>query len=337
MSDYAPLLRRLIGGEHLAEAECAELIGAAMDGTRSPAQTAGLLVAMAAKGESAQEILGAARAMRSRATHVEHGLDRVLDIVGTGGDGANTINLSTLAALVCAAAGVPVAKHGNRAASSACGSADVLEAAGFPLDLSPARAAGMLRAAGFTFLFAPRYHPAMREVAPVRRELGVRTIFNVLGPLANPARATYCVVGTARLDQVELLGEVLRALGVRRGAVIHASTGMDEIAGDAPTHVYSFDPEGARRWSLDPAAFGIDVPPAALAGGSVAACVEAFFAILGGERSPRSDVVALNAALGLVVAEAEPSLEAALARARGLLASGAALAAFERAKAFAHV
>ncbi len=157
--------------------------------------------------------------MRERSLHVDHGLPMVVDVVGTGGDNANTINISTMAALVVAAAGVPVAKHGNRAASSACGSADVLEASGMAIDVEPERAAHMLHEAGFTFMFAPRYHPAMKNVAPVRRELGVRTIFNVLGPLTNPARATHQVVGVARPEHLELVGDVLRGLGraSRRG------------------------------------------------------------------------------------------------------------------------
>ncbi len=210
MTAYVPLLRRAIAGDDLSEPEAAGLVGAAMDGSFTQVQVAGILVAIAVKGEAVAEIVGAARAMRERSLHVEHGLDTVLDIVGTGGDGANTINISTMAALCVAAAGIPVAKHGNRAASSVCGSADVLEAAGLNLDVSPGVAAAMLRGAGFTFMFAPRYHPAMKNVAPVRRELGVRTIFNVLGPLANPARATHQIVGVSREELLEPVGEVLR-------------------------------------------------------------------------------------------------------------------------------
>jgi anthranilate phosphoribosyltransferase len=335
MTAYVPLLRRAIAGDDLSEPEAAGLVGAAMDGSFSPVQVAGILIAIAGKGEAVAEIVGAARAMRERSLHVEHGLDIVLDIVGTGGDGANTINISTMAALCVAASGIPVAKHGNRAASSACGSADVLEAAGLDLDVSPERAAAMLRGAGFTFMFAPRYHPAMKNVAPIRRELGVRTIFNILGPLTNPARATHQIVGVSREELLEPVGEVLRALGVKRGAVVHATNGLDEVAGDAPTHVYAFDETGARRWLLDPAALGIDTPLAEIVAGSVDGCKEAFFSILGGERSRRADVVALNAALALHAAGFEPRLEDALERARSVLASGAALDTFHRAKEFA--
>jgi anthranilate phosphoribosyltransferase len=332
--DYAPLLRRLITGGHLSQTESAELIGAIMDGIFTPAQGAGLLVALAAKGEHVDEITGAARAMRERSVRVDHGLSDVIDVVGTGGDGANTINVSTMAALVVAAAGVPVAKHGNRAASSACGSADVLEATGFAIEMTPQRAAEMLRGANFTFMFAPRYHPAMRNVGPIRRELGVRTIFNVLGPLTNPAGATTALVGVSRAELVPVLGEVLRSLGVRRGAIVHGENGIDEVAGDCKTLVYSFDQRDARSWRIDPLELGVDVPLAEIVGGSVEACKDAFLSILGGERSSRAQVVALNAALALQTAGVEPTLEAALERARGILSSGEALRTYERAKRY---
>ena len=306
-----------------------------MDGEISPSQGAGLLVALAVRGEDVDEIVGAARAMRERSLHVEHGLPEVVDVVGTGGDGANTINISTMAALVTAAAGVPVAKHGNRAASSACGSADVLEATGLPIDLSPERAAHMLREANFTFMYAARYHPAMKNVGPIRRELGVRTIFNVLGPLTNPARATVQIVGVARPELLEPLARVLAELGVRRGAVVYGENGIDEVAGDVPTTVYAFNGAQGKRWSLDPAAYGVATPLAALVGRSVDEARDAFLAILGGERSPRANVVALNAALVLHTVGTEPTMEAALERARSILASGAALRTYERAKELA--
>jgi anthranilate phosphoribosyltransferase len=333
--EFAQLLRRLIAGARLSQAESAELIGAIMDGELSPSQGAGLLVALAVRGEDVDEIAGAARAMRERSLHVEHGLPEVVDVVGTGGDGANTINISTMAALVTAAAGVPVAKHGNRAASSACGSADVLEATGLPIDLSPERAARMLRDANFTFMYAPRYHPAMKNVGPIRRELGVRTIFNVLGPLTNPARASVQIVGVARPELLEPLARVLGELGVRRGAVVYGENGIDEVAGDVPTTVYSFNGASGKRWSLDPAHYGIATPLAAIVGRSVDEACDAFLAILGGEHSPRADVVALNAALVLHTVGTEPTMEAALERARSILVSGAALKTYERAKELA--
>jgi anthranilate phosphoribosyltransferase len=334
--DFAPLLRRLIAGEHLSEEDSAAMMGCIMDGSFTSVQSAGLLTALAIKGERTPEVVGAARAMRDRALHVDHGLPLVIDVVGTGGDGANTINISTIAALVVAAADVPVAKHGNRAASSACGSADVLEAQGMAIDVEPQRAATMLREAGFTFMFAPRYHPAMKNVAPVRRELGVRTIFNVLGPLTNPAHATHQVVGVARPELMELMGDVLRGLGVKAGAVVHASSGIDEVGGEGPTTVYSFDEGESRRWTLEPESYGIRTPLEQIRGGSVDACGSAFERILSGEQSPRADVVALNAALVLTVCKRTANLKEGLELARTLLQEGRAAAVFQRAKQFSH-
>ncbi len=330
------LLRRVIAREDLTAQEAALVIGAVFDGDISAVQTAGLLVALAAKGERIEEITGAARAMRDRALHVEHTVPMVADIVGTGGDGAHTINVSTMAALVVAAAGVPVAKHGNRAASSACGSADVLEAAGFHCDIAPERSAALLAQIGFTFLFAPRYHPAMRNVGPTRRELGVRTIFNVLGPLTNPARATHMVVGVSREGLLEPMARVLRDLGTQAAAVVHAESGIDEVSGDGLTAVHSFDGDGERTWSIDPAQFGVHATLDALRVHSVDTARDAFLSILGGERSPRADVVALNAGLGLLVCGKAATLREGVDAARAVLASGAALAVFERAKELSH-
>jgi anthranilate phosphoribosyltransferase len=333
---YAPLLRRLIAGERLSETDAASMIGEIMDGSFTAVQSAGLLTALAINGEALEEVVGAARAMRDRSLHVEHGLPMVVDVVGTGGDNANTINISTMTALTVAAAGIPVAKHGNRAASSACGSADVLEAEGMAIDVDPERAAASLRETGFTFMFAPRYHPAMKNVAPVRRELGVRTIFNVLGPLTNPARATHQVVGVAREQHIELMGDVLRGLGVRAGAVVHAASGIDEVGGEGPTTVYTFDEGESRRWTIEPEQFGIRAPIDAIRGGSVEACKTAFESILSGERSPRADVVALNAGLVFTVCSRTRDLKEGLELARSLLQEGRAAAVFERAKQFSY-
>jgi anthranilate phosphoribosyltransferase len=313
------------------------MIGEIMDGSFTAVQAAGLLAALASKGEAIDEVVGAARAMRERSLHVEHNLRIVVDVVGTGGDNANTINISTMAALTVAAAGVPVAKHGNRAASSACGSADVLEAEGLAIDVEPERAQTMLREANFTFMFAPRYHPAMKNVAPVRRELGVRTVFNVLGPLTNPARATHQVVGVAREEQIQLVGDVLRGLGVRGGAVVHASSGIDEVGGEGPTTVYAFDEGESRRWTLNPEEYGIRAPLESIRGGSVQSCREAFERILSGEQSPRADVVALNAGVAFSVCGRTRDLKEGIELARTLLREGRAAAVFERAKQFSHV
>lgn len=328
-ADYVPLLRRVLGGEDLTSSEMAEVIGAIMDETLSPVRSAALLAALAAKGETVAEVVGAARAMRERSVRVEHGLPLVLDIVGTGGDNSHTINISTAAAFIVAGCGVPVGKHGNRAASSTCGSADVLEAVGVKLDASPDDAARGLRAHNIAFLFAQRHHPSMRAVAPIRRELGVRTVFNVLGPLTNPAGANRQLVGVARAEHVTLVADALRALGAEAGAVVHGEDGLDEISGESPTDVVQFDRGGVRRWTLDPARHGVRASRAEIRGGDVASNARALLAILDGERSPRADLVSLNAALALVVAGEAVDIDDGLARARTSVDTGRARAALD--------
>jgi len=330
MNEYRSLLRALIARRDLDAEQMAYAIGAMMDATWSAVQAGAFLAALAVKGETAAEVVGAAEAMRARSLHVEHDLATVVDTCGTGGDGANTINVSTAAGFVLAGCGLPVAKHGNRAASSRCGSADVLEACGIEISVSPEQARAQLERDRFTFLFAPSYHPAAKEVAPVRRELGVRTIFNILGPLANPARATEQVVGVASPDHLELVGQALAQLGSRAGAVVHAQSGIDEVAGDAPTLVHQFGPDGTRRWTLDPASVGISAPLDALRGGDPSENAAALRAILEGERSPRAEVVALNAALVLVVARRAADLGEGLDLARTSLRGGGALDVFDR-------
>jgi anthranilate phosphoribosyltransferase len=329
MTDYPALLRRVLAGEHLTAGEMAETVGAIMDETLSPVRAAALLAALAAKGETVDEVVGAARAMRDRSVRVEHDLPYVLDIVGTGGDGAHTINISTAAAFVVAGCGVPVAKHGNRAASSLCGSADVLEALGVRIDRPPEVSARALREDGITFLFAQRHHPAMRAVGPIRAELGVRTIFNILGPLTNPAGAQRQMIGVARHEQVELMAQALRALGAQSGAVIHGEDGLDEISGDAPTTVVQFDRRGVRRWSLDPARYGVRASREQIRGGDARTNAAALLAIVDGERSPRADLVLLNAALALVVAGEAVDLDDGMARARTAVDTGRARAALD--------
>jgi anthranilate phosphoribosyltransferase len=328
VSAYASLLRALISRHDLDRDTIAGAIGAIMDADWTSAQAGAFLAALATKGETAEEVLGAALAFRERALHVEHALPIVADTCGTGGDGAQTINISTAVAFVVAACGIPVAKHGNRSASSKCGSADVLEASGIDIQAGPDDARRSLEQHGFAFLYAQTYHPAMRAVGPVRRELGVRTVFNVLGPLANPARASHQVIGVAVPHHLELVGGALQALGAERGAVVHARSGVDEVVGDAPTDVYQIAPSGVRRWTLEPSEFGIRASADDIRGGDVAFNLAALRAILEGERSPRADVVALNAALAFVVFERAASLAEGLALARATLARGAAAALF---------
>ncbi len=333
MNDFPALLRTVLAGQSLSAEESARVIGGIMDETISPVRTAALFAALAAKGESADEIVGAARAMRERVVRVEHGLPMVVDIVGTGGDGAGTINISTAAALVVAGCGVPVAKHGNRAASSLCGSADVLEALGVEIERSPEESARLLREANIAFLFARRHHPATRAVGPVRTELGVRTIFNILGPLTNPAGANRQVVGVAQERHLVLLAEALQELGSDAAAVVHSASGLDEIAGEGPSYVVQFDAAGMRRWTLHPADYGVHAPLDAIRGGDVAFNVGALTAILAGERSPRADLVALNAALALVVAGVAEDINDGMSRARAAITSGAARAALDALRA----
>jgi anthranilate phosphoribosyltransferase len=329
MEDFPQLLRRLLQGGTMSAAESAATVGAIIDETITSAQAAGLLIALAARGETIEEVIGAATAMRQRAVRVDHQLPLVIDIVGTGGDGTQSINISTAAALVVAGAGIPVAKHGNRAASSACGSADVLEALGVPLDRNPAAAAELLSVHRIAFLFAPQYHPAMKAAGGLRRELGVRTIFNLLGPLCNPAGAHRQLVGVFGEAQVDLVAEAMQGLGAEEGAVVHSASGMDEVAGDGPTWVAQFSREGSRRWVLHPEDHGVRASLDDLRGGDARTNAELILAILRGERSPRADVVALNASLALVVAGAAGDVDEGLALARASISSGAAMAALE--------
>jgi anthranilate phosphoribosyltransferase len=318
----------------LSQTEAADLVGAIMDGAVTPNQAAGILVALASRGEDHDEITGAASAMRKRCIALEHALPALVDIVGTGGDGKGTINISTMAAIVVAAAGIPVAKHGNRAASSACGSADVLEAAGMPVALTPQTCGRMLQEANFTFLFAPAFHPSMKAVANVRRDLGVPTIFNLLGPLTNPARPTHQIVGVATSEAMAAVSRVFESTGTL-GVVLRGSTGLDEVEGDAITECIEFSGAGPIARRIDPADFGMCVKSEELAGPTLEACLEAFTSILSGERSGRSDVVALNAAVAIASVRSLNSLGEALALARDVLASGKALKTFERAREIA--
>jgi len=309
--------------------ESASALGAIFDEEMTTNQAAALLIALASRGETTEEVIGGATAMRQRARRVDHQLPLVLDIVGTGGDGTGSINISTAAALVVAGAGVTVAKHGNRAASSACGSADVLEALGVPLDRDPEEAAELLTSDRIAFLFAPRYHPAMKAVASLRRELGVRTIFNLLGPLCNPAGAQRQLVGVFGEAQMELVAEAMQGLGIEAGMVVHSASGMDEVSGEGPTWVAQFGPDGGSRWVLDPEKYGVRASMDQLRGGDAVTNAELILAILRGERSPRADVVALNAAVALMLAGAAGDLDEGMALARTSIRSGAALEALD--------
>lgn len=322
---WADVLTRVLRGEDLAEDEAAEVMGALMRGEGETAEVAGLLVALAAKGEAPSEIAGFVRAMLEAAEPIEVE-GSLVDTCGTGGDRSGTFNISTVAALVVAAAGQPVAKHGNRAASSTCGSADLLEAFGLDLELAAEHVATTLRELGIGFLFARRFHPAMRHVAPVRAQLGVRTVFNVLGPLSNPAGAEHQVVGVTDERTAQVMAEALARLGRRHALVLRGDDGLDELSTTGPSRVWEVVDGRVRRWELDPARLGI--APATLAdlqGGDIADNVAIAEEVLGGEPGPRADIVALNAAAALYAADHVDDLAAGLARAREVLASGEAL------------
>lgn len=324
---WADVLTRVLAGEDLDEDEAAAVMGALMRGEAEPAQIAGLLVALAAKGECPAEIAGFVRAMVEVAEPIDVEVDGgLVDTCGTGGDRAGTFNISTVAALVVAAAGQPVAKHGNRAASGVCGSADLLEAFGIDLELSPEQVATTLRELNIGFLFARRFHPAMRHVAPVRAQLGVRTVFNVLGPLCNPAGAQHQVVGVADATLGEVIAEALARLGKRHALVFRGHDGLDELTTTGPSQVWEVVDGRVHRWRLDPG--GLGVAPATLAdlqGGDVAANVAIAESVLSGEPGPKADIVALNAAAALYAAERVDDLAAGLEQARQVLASSAAL------------
>jgi anthranilate phosphoribosyltransferase len=272
-----------------------------MDGEATPGQLGGLLLALRMRGETVDELTGFAIAMRERVLPVT-APDGAIDTCGTGGDGSRTFNISTAAALVVAAAGVPVAKHGNRAMSSATGSADVLEALGIPIDLQPSEAAEALRRDCFAFLFAPSYHPAMRHAGPVRRELGVPTAFNLLGPMTNPAAVRRQVIGVADPSAANKVAHVLFGLGVDRALVVHGA-GVDELPLDGTGVAYDVSPSGVRRRRVDSSALGLmRAASSELRGGDAAANARIIEAVLDGATGPRRDVVLLNAGAALLVA-----------------------------------
>jgi anthranilate phosphoribosyltransferase len=333
MSDQVrAALAAVVEGKRLSMDEARGAMGSVMDGEATPAQLAALLVALRMRGETVEELAGFAAAMRERVVRVV-APDGAVDTCGTGGDGSNTFNISTAAALVVAAAGVPVAKHGNRAITSACGSADVLEALGVATDLSAEEAGDALRTDGFAFLFAPGYHPAMKHAGPTRREIGVRTAFNLIGPMTNPAGARRQVVGVGDPVAAPKLAEVLRLLGSEHALVVHGR-GVDELPLDGTGVLYDVTPDGVTRHEVVAADLGLTPAPIeALAGGTPkenAALVEA---VLAGRPGPRRDVVQLNAAAAFVAAGRAADLRAGIALAAETIESGAAMELLARLRA----
>jgi anthranilate phosphoribosyltransferase len=321
-------IARLLDGHDLTRNEACETMRTIMRGEATPAQIAGFLVALRAKGETADEIAGCAEAMREHVLRVNPQRSDLVDIVGTGGDGANTYNISTAAALVAAGAGAAIAKHGNRAASSASGAADVLEALGFQLELPPARIEQSIDELGFGFLFAQAHHPAMKHAAPIRRELATRTVFNVLGPLTNPAGARALMLGVYSPALTRTLAEALVQLGTERAYVVHGAAGIDELSPCGPNLVCEVENGTVREYELDPADLGVErCDPAELRGADPASNAVALRAVLSGEDGGghRSAVI-LNAAGGIAAAGHAESLREGIVRAREAIDSGAAAA-----------
>jgi anthranilate phosphoribosyltransferase len=322
---FAPLLEKLQQRQDLTTGEAAEAMTRIMRGEATPAQVAGLLMALRLKGEKPAEIVGFARAMREHAVPLSRAHPGVFDTCGTGGDGGGTFNVSSLVALVLAAAGVTVAKHGNRAVSSRSGSADVFEALGVDVAAAPARVERCLDETGIGFLFAPTFHPSMRHAAPARRELGVRTAFNLLGPLTNPAGATRQLVGVPRPELTELVARALALLGTARAWVVHGADGIDEVSTTGYTKVSECRGGLVHTFFVHPGDFGVrKASTGELAGGDAAGNAELFRRVLGGERGAARDITLLNAAAALLVAERVPSIRDGLTVAAEAIDSGAA-------------
>jgi anthranilate phosphoribosyltransferase len=326
MSDcprFADVYAELLAGA-LSPETVRRVFDAIFAGAWTPIQIAAFVSALRVRGETAETVAAAAQALRSAMVPVAHELPRVLDTCGTGGDGLGTVNLSTGAAIIAAAAGVPVAKHGNRAASSKTGSADVLEALGIPLDLSATDSARVLRDAGIVFMLAPTHHPAMRHASQPRRELGVRTIFNLLGPLANPARATHQLIGAPDEGTRKVLAETSRALGTTRAWVVRGADGLDEISPTGETRVAIVTPGGITEQVIAPEDFGVARTTLAdVRGGEPTENARILETVLSGGPHPSAAGFILNAAAALVIAE-DIAPRAAADRAREMVASGAA-------------
>jgi len=330
-------LHAVVAGRNLTEAEAESTLAVILEGGSTPPQIAAFLTAMRMKGETAAELTGFARAMRRFAAPFDHGIaGTVVDTCGTGGDGPDTFNISTIAAFVVAAAGVQVAKHGNRSISSKCGSADVLEALGVRIDLSPEEAARALHELGIAFLFAPAYHGATRHVQAVRRELKMRTVFNLLGPLANPAGANVQVVGTTSEHNAGLIAEALCRLDLRRGFVVYGRDGLDEVTTTTETVAFEIANGDVEQRILQPEDFGL--PRARienLTGGLASENCDIARRILNGERGPARDIVLANAALALFATEKARSLLDAVSLAAEMIDTGRAKQKLDQLAAFA--
>lgn len=328
---FPALLEKLQRRQDLTLDEAAAAMDEIMEGRAQPAQIAGLLIGLAMKGERPAEIVGLAQTMRARATKLSRTHHPVFDTCGTGGDRAHTFNVSTVAALVLAACGVKVAKHGNRSVSSRCGSADLFEALGVNVTAPPDVVERCLDEAGIAFFFAPTFHPSMRHAAPTRRELGVRTAFNLLGPLTNPAGASRQLVGVPRPELTELVARSLALLGSERAWVVHGADGLDEISTTGYTKVSECRSGAVNTFYVHPSDFKLTkAAPASLRGGDAGENAAIARAVLSGERGPQRDIVLLNAAASLLIAGEVDTIPDGIARAEAALDEGRAAAVLEQ-------
>jgi anthranilate phosphoribosyltransferase len=322
-------LRRLADRRTLSASEARAAFFDLMEGRATDSQKGALLLGLAARGETPEELAGAVGAVREKMRRVDARRRPLLDTCGTGGHGRKTVNVSTAAAFACAGAGIAVAKHGNRSATR-CGSADVLEALGVPIDKSPEEAEADLARSGFTFLFAPVFHPAMREIAPTRRELGVRTIFNLIGPLANPAGADRQLIGVSRHDVARLLAEALALLGTERAIVFHSENGLDELTPGIAAIGFEVRPGRTSAWRFDPEVLAQrPVEVEELFGADAAGNADVLRSVLAGAPGPVRETVLLNAAAALWIAEAAPTLHEGYEMAASAIDTGRAAAILE--------
>ncbi|MGC8783524.1 MAG: anthranilate phosphoribosyltransferase [Armatimonadota bacterium] len=326
-------IAKLVDKQNLTRAEAAALMEATMSGQATPAQTAGWLIALRMKGETAEEIAGCAEIMRRHAIAVHpRRKAELIDTCGTGADRVKTFNVSTAVAFVAAGAGIPVAKHGNRAVTSKCGSADVLEALGCRLDLPPEKVAQAIDDIGIGFLFARAHHPAMKYAAPIRQELGVRTVFNVLGPLTNPAGATRQLLGVFAPELTRLIAEVLRELGTERAMVVHGEPGLDELSTLGETVIVHVQDGQVREERITPEQFGFQraSPEEVIAPDSPQACAQLIRRLFSGEKGAARDLLLLNAGAALVVGGAAPTITEGIQLAEEVIESGKAMQVLER-------
>ena len=324
MVELKGLIAQVATGAQLTRQQASDAFDSLMSGEATPSQMGGLLMALRVRGETVDEITGAVTAMRSKMLTVK-APDNAVDVVGTGGDASGSYNISTCAAFIVAGAGVPVAKHGNRALSSRSGAADVLGALGIKIDLLPDDISRCIKEAGIGFMFAPAHHPAMKHVGPTRVELGTRTIFNLLGPLSNPAGVKRQMVGVFSRQWVEPLAQVLKNLGAERAYVVHGSDGLDEITTSGPTFVAALENGAVKTFEITPEDVGLArVKPEALKGGDADANAKALRGVLKGEKNAFRDVALMNAAAALVVAGVANDMKAGVAAAQKSVDSGEA-------------